>query len=902
MLFLFGCSEKRKITEDNITAPLNIKSVAESDNTDILEGNAKFTSGDYQSAIKSYEKAVKENKATAFYNIGVSYYLLNNTPLAELNFREAVKADPDFDAAVMNLIAVLSEQGGEKAIEAETYLTKFLKKHNTAKDYTEIANVYLSTGDTPKAMYYYKQALNVDPKSQYALENYANFLISIGEYQAGIDILESLDNRNFAIYYNLANAYYSLGNNGSSYSNAVEALYSSGTNEAGYDKIAQLFNKLKKYSDEVNALRILVSGNGDRDYRVRLIKAYMSTAQNDKAVDEINILLNEYPKDEDLRLLKYNILIYINTKDAGKYIRDLYKEMPTDKVLSYYAKYVCYFEKKPAEIYPYISNNRNNGWIALARTVYSLKMGQYDKASEYLKNASEENGHDYFAYNSFLSIKNKDFAQASKYAGKLDLLQYDTFWYKLVTAWNMREPQTILALGEEYRNSSLISIRPPAFEFDIRPVLNDMSFTYRFDDKSIDAASMLAYPVFLKPDETTQYLVTGMSTLKDREKTSVTDKLEGIKLNNSAIDSFASFKFEEARDKLLKAEKYLSNNSIILYNLALTYFNLGDNAMAGEVIDKALAIDKNHGYVNFIAGLLNYRKGNYPASKSNFDASKLYASKSIGDSINPSDEDVMLLYLSILASSRDNRKREAETIYKSDNNGFTATCALFMDYFDDYDIKKLDKIKNSPIFRAERVKKLLELRHIPVEQYRDVDDPDRYYTLAYKFVMLQRGAADAVKFNKRFAKDKVYLKDMVYASIYKNDKKNGLSYLQVLSDIDFRYSELYKVSLYYFTWVKDFENAEASYGSLDRLGYQDQTTYYYMLLYFLANFNETRLSSYLKSYEELYGIDYRSEVIVALMNLYTKNINVFDSVMRRLLSENPYVFDNMFIEVNFARF
>ena len=32
--------------------------------------------------------------------------------MAELNFREAVNADPDFLEALMNLIAVLAEQGG----------------------------------------------------------------------------------------------------------------------------------------------------------------------------------------------------------------------------------------------------------------------------------------------------------------------------------------------------------------------------------------------------------------------------------------------------------------------------------------------------------------------------------------------------------------------------------------------------------------------------------------------------------------------------------------------------------------------------------------------------------------------------------------------------------------------
>ena len=68
LILTFGCSEKRTIVQDNVTANLNINSVAQSENTDILEGNEKFSAGDFDEAIKLYEKASKENKATAFYN------------------------------------------------------------------------------------------------------------------------------------------------------------------------------------------------------------------------------------------------------------------------------------------------------------------------------------------------------------------------------------------------------------------------------------------------------------------------------------------------------------------------------------------------------------------------------------------------------------------------------------------------------------------------------------------------------------------------------------------------------------------------------------------------------------------------------------------------------------------
>ena len=897
-----GCSEKRKIVNDNVTAPLTIESVAESKDLDISDGNTLFSTGDYKAAIKSYEKAIKENKATAFYNIGVSYYLLNNTPMAELNFREAVKADPNFDEAVMNLVAVLAEQGPAKAKEAEEYITRFINTNKSAKVFVEIANVYLNINDMAKAMYYYKKALEVDSKSPFVLENYANFLISIGEYQDGVNILESLPEKSFAVLYNLGNAFFGLGNKTSSYNYAENALYTSGATEVGYDKLAQLFNKLKKYKEEVQTLRTLISGNSKRDYRIRLIKAYLSLSENTKALDEINILLSIYPEDEGLNLLKYNILVYINPEDAGKFIKDTYNHFKTDKVLSYYTKHVCYFKKSQDEVLPLIQNNRTNGWISLAKTVYALKKGNYKNAAEFIKNSSVENGHDFFAYNTFLSIKNREYAEAGVYAKNLDLLQYDTFWYKLVVAWNLGKPQELLALGEEYKNSSLITVRPPTFEFNIRPVLEDMSFTYAFDDKSIDVASMLAYPVFLKPDETAQYLITGMGALKERDRNNVTDKLEGIKINNAGIEAFYAFNFNKALTNFKEASIQLPNNSYAFYNLALTYFNLGDNINALETIKQAFVIDKNNGFVHLISGLVNSRIGNYPEAKKNFDQAKLYALRNMKNQNKHMEENIMLLYLSLLAINKDGMRKEAETLYPSHKNGYAATVALFMDYFENFDITKLKQLDDSPIFRASRAKKLLELRFLKSDDIFDTDDADRYYTLAYKYIMLHRGAANEIKFNDRFDKDKVYLKDMVYSYTYTYNKDRGLKILQDLSNIDNRYIELYKVSLYYFTWIKDFVNAEASYGTLDRIGYNDQTTLYYMLLYFLSNFNENRLKTYMKMYQEAYENDYRSDVILALMNLYTKNVKSFEKIIKDLLQREPYLFDKMFIEVNFEKF
>ena len=53
----------------------------------------------------------------------------------------------------------------------------------------------------------------------------------------------------------------------------------------------------------------------------------------------------------------------------------------------------------------------------------------------------------------------------------------------------------------------------------------------------------------------------------------------------------------------------------------------------------------------------------------------------------------------------------------------------------------------------------------------------------------------------------------------------------------------------------------------------------------VLTFFETRLNNYLKLYNDAYSADYRYDIVTAMMNLYTKNVSTFDSIIRRLLSQ-----------------
>ncbi len=894
-----GCNKKTSISQDNMTDGLSIETIALSDDEQISEGNIYFVEGNFSTAIDYYSQAQQKNKALALYNIGVSYYLLGDIAKAEQNFREAVAAEPNFDEAIMNLVAVLAQQ--EKIEEAEKYISQIIYTNKSPRVYVDMANISLRQNNTSQAAFYYNKALEVAPNSDFVRSNYANFLISIGEYLDGVDILESIDDKDFPIYYNLAYAYYKLKDNVVASRLAMDAFYSNGATEEGYNKLAYLLSDMGEYDDEIEVLNTLLRTNPTKDYKIRVITAYINLSLFNEALDELATLLQQYPDDVTLYVLNYEVLIMASKLiEGGNFIKAAYNKFKDDITLYYYTKYLALFTESAAPVKSLIFNNKNNGWLNLARTVYYLSLSDYKLASQSLDKVPESAGHDYYSYKTFLAIIDKRYSEAELYTAKMDATQYDTFWYKLVVAWNLRDTNELLAITNKYQDSAFIYTRTPNFKYSLVPQLVDMSYTFGFDGNEFDIASMMMYPLFLEPDEVVQFLVVGRSVLKESERQNATNRLEGTKRNNEGLDAFYTYKFEDAIEKFNEAIKHLPNTPEAIFNQGVAYFNIGDNVNAMRSFENAIAVRESSPYAYLGMSLVHYRRGNIDLTLQNLETARRLLAAEINDSIEPKLDTVRYYYLATLASDRFDRRTEANNLVSSDD-AYVQTIDTFMQYTETKDVALLSTMKNSPVFRAPAVAELIEIDDNPRLTNTLVND-DRYYEIAKMYVLMKNGIKPSLTINQKFAKDQVYLKDMVYVSMFEDNLQSGLRYLQLASNIDFSFLELYKVSLYYFIWARDFVNAEASYGSLDRSAYEDQTALFYKLLYFLVNYNEPRLEGVLSSYIESYGEDYRSSVISSLVNLNIKNVTAFYVIMSGLIASDPELFDKMFIEVNFEKF
>ncbi|MDR0454217.1 MAG: tetratricopeptide repeat protein [Deferribacteraceae bacterium] len=902
-----GCGKKERVTlGDNMTAETSVTSVVQSREPAISEGNNAFLQGDFQGAVTYYEQGLKQNRSVAYYNIGVSYYMMQNIAEAEKYFRLAVEEDPSFDEAVMNLVATLAEQ--EKSVEAERFISRLVNKKKSARVYVDMANLSLKNGSSAKAVFYYEKAMNIDNESDVIRSNYANFLISIGELDAGEELLNSIADKNFNIRYNLAYIAWKQGRKISAYENAVLANNSPGDSEEGNNKLASLFAEMRYYFDEANTLRRLIMWSPKKEYRIRLVNSYANANELDRSEDEANLLLKDYPNDIDVIVTFYNMNIARSRiMDAGKFIRNEYNKNPADRLLYQVVRHICLYElnKEPAK--RMITAPNDSHFLNLARAAYYITAKDYASANAALAKVPENIINDYYVYKCFLMFKDGKLNEAEQFAYKINESKPEYFWYHFALAWNLRKPDKILDLIKNYRDDFSIGIRIPARNYSINPI----TFAFDFHGTGADIASMLLYPFFIEPDEMEPFMAMGYSLLKDSNNYAAIEKLQqsieysnAVKSNNDGVKNLASFKYWEALTKFNEAEKILTQNPFVQYNIGLAHYRNGEFFRAAEYFQKTINMNRFFAPAYVGRGLCMLKSYNPVLANDMFNSAIMNSTEYL---YNTADENYVLpmitqaRYLSMLAM---NHMADVIATAEEDTNkdSFTNLVAALAGYKMSGGEEYLDIVRNSNIYHSKELAYLLKLYSGTAKGAQEEVSQDRNTVMAAKYINALNNKTFSGNYLEPHMNDYSVLTELVNISMLLGRKADGLRYLQALSKMNVGYAPQYKVSLYYFMWIKDFINAEASYATMDRLKYSDQDVNYYMTLYFLLNYNQRRLANYVDDFVAAYPIDYRGRLLSAFQNMESGNLSIFFRSITALLSDEPFLFNNIPLEIGFENF
>ena len=179
------------------------------------QGNRYCDSEEYENAIVSYDKAIKQKTdyADAYYNRGVTYGKLGESEKAIADYSKAIELKPDYAKAYNNRGCTYDDLGeSEKAIA--DYSKAIELKPDYAVAYNNRGTIYSRIGESEKAIADYSKAIELKPGYAEAYYNRGVIYAGLGESEKAIadysKVIE-LNPKDKEAYEARAKVYYSLG-------------------------------------------------------------------------------------------------------------------------------------------------------------------------------------------------------------------------------------------------------------------------------------------------------------------------------------------------------------------------------------------------------------------------------------------------------------------------------------------------------------------------------------------------------------------------------------------------------------------------------------------------------------------------------------------------------------------
>ncbi len=252
--------------------------------TQLRIGDAYYALGEYQNAIRFYNKAIGAEPGGdyAMFQVANSYYRAGNTFQAVTTFRRVLRIYPFSrlrEQAQYNIAYIyLNTDNYSQAIEEfQTVINKYPGTEWAARSQYNIGDSYYNAGEYKRAIEAYKNVLQNYPRSSYIIDAVNGIQFSQLS-STGVDsssaILEDF-----------------LSNNPSSRTadrlryRQAETVYQTGDYEAAIKEFRQY-------------LRITNSDNLTPDAYSNLGDSYRQTGQTDRAINAYQTIVDEFPNDD----------------------------------------------------------------------------------------------------------------------------------------------------------------------------------------------------------------------------------------------------------------------------------------------------------------------------------------------------------------------------------------------------------------------------------------------------------------------------------------------------------------------------------------------------------------------------------------------------------------------------
>ncbi|MGC8769458.1 tetratricopeptide repeat protein [Calditerrivibrio sp.] len=880
LFLLVACGKKDKPKPiDNITAKKPIAPIEETKNEKIDAGNQFLLNGDFEKAIEFYNKGLEENRAVAFYNLGVVNYLLGKYKDSEEYFRKAINENKEFKPAYINLAATLVKE--DRIREAVETISKI--EPSNAKEYLIVAEIYAKVGDVAKAYYYFRKLEGSKDITAAGMISYGLFLKGIGEETKGVELidkgikkLDEIENKDYDDFYQLGLAHYALGHYEKSIYNLKSALNIKKTYEAS-EMLMKIYESQGKYDLAAILAEDLVGLNPSLKSYLSYVENLIKSSNYDEASNIVTELLSKF--DKSFEIYKIAHKFYILKGDlinAHKVAKLAYDKLRDDRSLFFYIRHSILYDYNLSEARKLLSQLKSPEYIAIAKGFLNLKEGSFSQAEKIVNDIKDDKDPDYNYIKAFLLLRNREYSAVEKHIDNMEDIP-ERFFYKFIYYYNTKQFGKLAELS--LKNVKYIKNvkRYPRFDIKLQPTLEDLNFAFEFRPDFETMLRLILTPMFIDPEEMTSYLSAGYNLLQQSDQLAALRELkksvnfsEGIRHNNTAVKYMLEFDYESASKELTEAANYLGDNPIVYFNIGLLMLNLGNIDKAYEFFDSVL-LNNKFVFPAYLgkAVCLSYQDervrvlAQYDMLISNYNILEN----------NEKTQARKYQYYKLLAMVGYKKYDELiETIKDNDPLIYKSIKNLAI-LFKTGDYKNYLK-KENHFFRNKTINALLTLYYDDTLIDYPTNDRVSDYMMHYLSLSKDKNHKLAVHNVDKY----LLIENIRYDIFY--GKNTILENLRRLKNLDSNEVNLYKLSLYYFTLKKDVINAELSLKNLKKYN-MDKQGYYYQMLYHLLTNNAFNLSKSINKYIEIAPNDYRGYIVELLKGFRENNLQMaYDNGIR----------------------
>jgi len=450
-------------------------------------GWSYFKNGNYQQAIDPFKTFYQDYEApdVALYpydtdtqlRIGDAYYAISDYENAVSYYQEAIGAEPGGDYAMYQMAN--SYYRDEQTYEAVTTFRRFLRIYPYSQFVEQaqynIAYIYLNTGNYTQAVEEFQEVINKYPNTEWAARaqyNIGDAYYNAGDYKKAIaaykDVMEGYPQSEYIIeaVNGIQYSQMSLGQPDSS-SAILEDFIADHPQTSMADRLRfrQADNRMQSgnYQAAIDEFQqyIRITNNQELlpDAHFNLANAYEQTDQIAKAVDEYEMIVNEFPDSERVgpSLASLGRIAYsrVNYKQSFKYFSQLAEQEQKYRGEAYIGMgnaQLAMNNLSESEKYYQAALDNNSGYapakVGLAKI--AIEREDYQRAQELLSPIAESNttevGAEAQYYLGEIHQQQGNYKQAVKAYANVNIL-YEAFSNWVARAL-LRQAESYIQMGQ----------------------------------------------------------------------------------------------------------------------------------------------------------------------------------------------------------------------------------------------------------------------------------------------------------------------------------------------------------------------------------------------------------------------------------------------------------------------